>query len=502
MRDGTLNKEEVEIFDKYFGLLKNKSIKEIEDFHRPENLQNFGLTIEMINKYKGEQLDWSKLHTNVTLIAARHKNFNLIKYYLENEQFDFDINYHDGNGHSLHKLMVRYGDFEMMKYLENMKELDIKKISDCEQTTWDTNHGGINGADAFLFAAYYGHLDIMKYFIEKYNWDTNVENRFEDNAYLLAADHGHLHVIKFFDSYSEKNRGTNHIERENCDGVNVYLSAAAKSHFHLVKYFDSKYKNNMDYQDHCGVNAYLYAAGNCDIEMVKYFEEKDPKCFHKYKDEDGENAYMLVASSGFSSVSQDKVIKMLEYFDSKYGNNIHLHNKQYQTPFFSAVFSGKIENIEYMKKTFGAKLDVNKPDKDGCTVYMRMASRGFIDILKYLEKNFPVNLNYKNKKGQTVYEYAGGRKSNPATKYLNQKKLHKIFPLNNTIELNKKCSVCTDTFGKDDLCCLCSNYHVIHQECYFEYLVESNDKMLNNTKCIYCRDEMLRKTIKYEDIHV
>ena len=97
--NGPSNKEEVEIFDKYFDFLNNKTIEEIENFHSKENLSKFRLTIKQIQEYKGKQFSWTEKHTNATLIAARDRNFNLIKYYIENEQFKFDINFHDTHGH-------------------------------------------------------------------------------------------------------------------------------------------------------------------------------------------------------------------------------------------------------------------------------------------------------------------------------------------------------------------------------------------------------------------
>ena len=490
----------VKIFEEYFELLKDKSLEDIREFHNNQtNLDNLCLTVDMIKTYSGIKTLWYSEKSNVFIMAAGKNNFNLVKYYWEDELFNFNINYHNNVGHSVHKLAIREGNYEMIKFLEAIPELNIKtaissRIFSCEE----------RGSDAFLFAACYGHLEIMKYLIDKYDWDINVENEYEMTAYQLAAQKGHLHIIKFFDELDDP--GNNNIKYCECDGMNPYLSAAQSGHFHIIKYFDSKYDDNLSYiSDVDGMNGYLYAAGTGNLEMVKYFEDKYENSFYEYKDDLGSNAYMLAATCSWDCVrkNKEKTIKLLEYFDSKYSNNIDYTNYYGKTAFFCAVSSTSIVIMDYFTKHYKSKININKQDTDGDTVYMSATLQGFVKTLEYLDKAYNVNLDIINNDGCSAFDIAENREDQEMVKHFNEKKLKRMFKPDNKIEITYKCNICMDKIKKDDLCCMCCNYHVIHYECYSEYLIESNlEKIIKNTKCIYCRDDMLRKTIKYEDIHI
>lgn len=69
--------------------------------------------------------------------------------------------------------------------------------------------------------------------------------------------------------------------------------------------------------------------------------------------------------------------------------------------------------------------------------------------------------------------------------------------LSNMDDGNPMCILCHENFEKTDLCCMCDKNHIIHKECYFEYLShnstsETGDISENMVKCIYCTNKMCK----------
>ena len=56
------------------------------------------------------------------------------------------------------------------------------------------------GDDAYLFASWKGHLEIMKYLEKEHNWDIHVKNNKGDDAYLYASSFGYLEIMKYLEN--------------------------------------------------------------------------------------------------------------------------------------------------------------------------------------------------------------------------------------------------------------------------------------------------------------
>ena len=72
----------------------------------------------------------------------------------------------------------------------------LKKYKDRE---WDWDIKVVNnyGNDAFMIAAYYGYVNVMKYLVETHNWDVNVKNKYGFNALHYAREDKRPNVITF-----------------------------------------------------------------------------------------------------------------------------------------------------------------------------------------------------------------------------------------------------------------------------------------------------------------
>ncbi len=97
-----------------------------------------------------------------------------------------------------------------------------------------------DGYDAYLFASYNGHLDIMKYLENEHNWDIHVKNKRNDDAYLLASWYGHLKIMKYLE-----NEHNWDIHVKDNDGNDAYHNGCSK----IRKHLDELYKKEKEEKD-------------------------------------------------------------------------------------------------------------------------------------------------------------------------------------------------------------------------------------------------------------
>ena len=147
----------------------------------------------------------------------------------------------------------------------------------------------INDEKQFMLV-FYGYLHELK---TKFDYLSNKKTKFGDNLYLLAAYYGHIDIMKYL-----KNEGFD-VHIKNNYGCDAYLSAACNGHIETMKYlknegFDVHIKNNN------GCDAYLLAARNkhvleylmqLNIEMVIGGSLDALKFLEKHYDDDINKIY-------------------------------------------------------------------------------------------------------------------------------------------------------------------------------------------------------------------
>src|SRR6185436_15296859 len=177
----------------------------------------------------------------------------------------------------------------IMLYLdiEDMLELDVSDISDYvllrkkHKTINDAaRNGNLIGLKYLIkrglsfdikhilqLSADNGHLEVVKYLIEKHNADIHADN---DAALWLSARDGHLEIVKYL---VEKHNADIHADND----AALWLSAE-NGHLEVVKYLVSKGADVHADNEY----ALWLSASKGHLEVVKYLEEirgKDNKCF-------------------------------------------------------------------------------------------------------------------------------------------------------------------------------------------------------------------------------
>ena len=108
------------------------------------------------------------------------------------------------------------------------------------------------------YSAWYGHLDVVKYCVEKHNADIHAQ---DDFALIYSAQGGHLEVVKYL---VEKHNADIHAK----DDFALRYSAQG-GHLEVVKYLVEKHNADIHALIRNGGNEYEYDY-DYDLDIVKY----------------------------------------------------------------------------------------------------------------------------------------------------------------------------------------------------------------------------------------
>ena len=261
---------------------------------------------------------------------------------------------------ALHKACIGTGDIETIKWLLNQglsPELRNNR-----------------GYTAFLLAAEYGHLSVLKFFKE-INVDITATNPVGYNALHTACDgKGDIDTIQWLVAQGVSPEG------KTADGRNPFLFAAHKGHVSVLKFF-KEINVDVNVIDSLGYNAMLAAClGTGDISTIKWLVDQGFSPEHKSND--NFNTFHLASHQGnLSLLKFFKEINVDIKGTDPFGYNA-LHT--------ACMGKGDVETIKWL---LDQGFSADNKAKDGYNAVLLAAEKGNLSALKFFkEQNVDINV--------------------------------------------------------------------------------------------------------------
>ena len=251
-------------------------------------------------------------------------------------------------------------------------------------------------------ASQYGHLDIVKYFVEERNCNIECKDSFGQIPLHYAAAWGKLAIVKYL------------IEERGCDpmcrGPSSWtaLHCACKSgNLDLVKYLVEERKLDPSCQDEHDVTPLLVSAQCGSLDVVKYLIEVK-HCDINFRDEYGNGALHHAALGG--------KLDIVKYLIQEISCDPECRTKKGKTPLNHACSTGRLDVVKYLIEE--RKVDSSCRDEDGNTVLHAAAEHTTPNIVEYLLTEQHWDAEQRNNDGSTPLHSAAGEGSLETVKYL------------------------------------------------------------------------------------
>lgn len=173
--------------------------------------------------YNIYEINITNNYKEIYYMAAKFGNIKTLKYF---NTFSIDIyntitKYNDMYGINPYLAAIMHGKFKTVKYLE--------------KCGFDINIKDNNDDNAFILAAEFGRVKIMKYLISIHNFDINYKNKYNRNAFTASLRNDKIQVIKYLLQI-----GCN-INQIDVYGNNNYYHCYYNGRFNIksLKYLDS-----------------------------------------------------------------------------------------------------------------------------------------------------------------------------------------------------------------------------------------------------------------------
>lgn len=392
----------------------------------------------------------------------------------------------------------------VMEYLENNHNIDLSRRLKF-------------GFNYYTYAIACRSKEAAKYIAKNHNY-TNIQSIRTNNGlypYLVAIQTGDIEIVKYIednfeDSYVPKKKGNRQMPSRR-----------------MPVYDDNWYDQNDDFGYMCdfGNN---YMGGPEPIPVKRKTNKIKEKFNSRIVDNSGKNAMEIAIACGH--------IEIMKYLVEQkgWGKN-ELANRKYENSYLSACRYGSIDVMEFLESFWGA--DPYCRNSQGCNAYHIAAETYNMELLKYLERRHKERLeedpnmvdeleidNYNNenafqyilkignggfmddpysevsdetkKKREEVLTYLGEKEFRNKFKNCGHKTLKQVYEdCELTLEeFSPECGICRDELKQNDLCCSCDHAHIIHIECYLQYLIKNK---ITDPKCTYCMNAMRLESFNF-----
>ena len=251
-------------------------------------------------------------------------------------------------------------------------------------------------------ASQYGHLDIVKYFVEERQCNVECKDPFGQTPLHFAAVHGRLALVKYM------------IEEKGCDpmyrdasGWTTLHYACKSANLDLVKYLVDNTKVDTLCQDEHSITPLLVSAQCGPLDVVKYLIEVQ-HCDVNFRDKFGSSALHNAAMGG--------KLDIVKYLIEEKSCDPECRTISSWTPLNCACQTGRLDIVKYLMEE--RKVDSSCRDKDGDTVLHAAAKHGTTDVVEYLLTEQHWDAEQRNNDGLTPLHSAAFRGNLDTVKYL------------------------------------------------------------------------------------
>lgn len=440
------------------------------DSELSETNENYhGVRIKTINKY-GD---------NIYLLACESGNEELVKF-LENK---YDFSYRTCNKET------NENGFFGCAYGGNTKLLD-KFYKDCRNRRSFIESVNGNGYNIFLIACERNNIEMVKYLVEIYKIDISAVNSNDENGFMVACKEEAYNVIYYLKDLISQEI----LHGKNNNGNDAYVLAAENGHIGLLIALEHDFNWEID------KSIYTKMIKSMNKDVLKYLENHDK--FSNILGDAKEEAYFNAIVNGniqgmeyiencsdcdindlkkspYLAACQAGYVSILVHLEKIPKNNIHAKNENGNDAFHNAAIYGKTNVMKHLIVNHGWNMyNVNN---DGQDVYMLGIIYNHMNVLEYLDNNHEWNC--ENNTSHDVLKLAEDCGSKKMSEYVKLKIISRLFPTV-AVEHNNRCHICKENFIKGDIFCRCDGNHILHTDCYVEYLQEY--KKLDDYKCPYC----------------
>ncbi|WP_072994045.1 ankyrin repeat domain-containing protein [Pseudozobellia thermophila] len=252
-----------------------------------------------------------------------------------------------------------------------------------------------------FWAASSGHLDLVRYLIEKGSKLDLVDSHGYGPISFAAATGQQDTAI--YDAFIA---GGADITEKDHHGKNALLVAAGRAKdLKLIDYFIGKGLDINSTDDH-GNGIFHYASQGGNIDVLKQLVERGIPT--KKNEATGENAIF------FASKGRDISIELYQYLESL-GLNANVRTKEGLTPLHNLARSSKdLKAFDYFVEK---GVDPNAVDADGNTALLIAAERNNLEVVSYFAEKSN-DIDHSNGKGQTALALALQNNSADVVSYL------------------------------------------------------------------------------------
>ncbi len=256
-----------------------------------------------------------------------------------------------------------------------------------------------NGSQAIHLASFYGRLDILQFFIEKYPELLDRKSDHGNTPLMWAAYKGHAPVVQFLiEKKADLFVTTKDKLNTEYSGCNALHWAICQNHVDVAKLLINTYPTlNYPLENNSKLNAIHMACKLGHLDIVKILLEKQPNLIDSL-DLFGQSALSWAASNGH--------IEVVKYLIEKKANiNVqnNANSNQGYTPLLFAISQGHTEVAEFL---INSGADVSITSDNGIYPLHLACKRGLLNVVKLILEKHPELLNLQDWLGQTSLIWA------------------------------------------------------------------------------------------------
>ncbi|XP_033762311.1 putative ankyrin repeat protein RF_0381 [Pecten maximus] len=222
-----------------------------------------------------------------------------------------------------------------------------------------------DGANALLWCCTGGSIEIFEYLVEK-GMDTRTTSNIGKTCMMIAANFNRSDLVKYLiENYQEQ------LPLKAKDGLNTLLCCCAGGSIKIFQYLVQKGMDTAT-TTNIGKTCMMIAAHCNRIDLVKCLGENYPEQLH-LKDANGFNALLCCCAGGS--------VHLFQYLVQKGLDTATISNTG-KTCLMIAVLNNKINLVQYLVKTHPEQLQLK--DADGFNALSWCCAVGSVEIFQYL----------------------------------------------------------------------------------------------------------------------